>query len=178
WVLDGMVEIGALSPQERAEQVFPVTIPPDQAGSANQTTGPNGLIERQVIRELLDLFNISEQQLNTEGLQITTTIDPDAQEAAEEAVADALEGQDPDMRAAVVSIDPKTGGVKAYYGRSDANGFDFAQAGLPTGSAFKVFALVAALEQGMGLGYQVDSSPLTVNGIEIGNVEGGSCGTC
>ncbi|WP_163791948.1 transglycosylase domain-containing protein [Mycolicibacterium chitae] len=178
WVLDGMVEIGALSPQERAEQVFPVTIPPDQAGSANQTTGPNGLIERQVIRELLDLFNISEQQLNTEGLQITTTIDPDAQEAAEEAVADALEGQDPDMRAAVVSIDPKTGGVKAYYGGSDANGFDFAQAGLPTGSAFKVFALVAALEQGMGLGYQVDSSPLTVNGIEIGNVEGGSCGTC
>ena len=33
------------------------------------------------------------------------------------------------MRAAVVSIDPKTGGVKAYYGGSDANGFDFAQAG-------------------------------------------------
>ena len=178
WVLDGMVEIGALSPQVRAEQVFPATVPPDLARNANQTTGPNGLIERQVIRELLDLFNISEQQLNTEGLQITTTIDPQAQAAAEEAVTDALEGQDPDMRAAVVSIDPKTGGVKAYYGGSDANGFDFAQAGLPTGSAFKVFALVAALEQGMGLGYQIDSSPLTVNGIEISNVEGGSCGTC
>ena len=51
------------------------------------------------------------------------------------------------MRAAVVSIDPKTGGVRAYYGGSDANGFDFAQAGLPTGSAFKVFALVAALSR-------------------------------
>ncbi|WP_396893690.1 transglycosylase domain-containing protein [[Mycobacterium] wendilense] len=178
WVLNGMVEIGALSRQERAEQVFPPTVSPDLASSANQTTGPKGLIERQVIRELLDLFNITEQQLNTEGLQITTTIDPQAQEAAEQAVADALEGQDPQMRAAVVSIDPKTGGVKAYYGGPDANGFDFAQAGLPTGSSFKVFALIAALEQGMGLGYQVDSSPLTVNGIEIGNVEGGSCGTC
>ncbi|PRC58687.1 penicillin-binding protein, partial [Mycobacterium sp. ITM-2017-0098] len=75
-------------------------------------------------------------------------------------------------------IDPKTGGVKAYYGGSDANGFDFAQAGLPTGSSFKVFALVAALGQGMGLGYQVDSSPVEVNGIKISNVEGGSCGTC
>ena len=82
------------------------------------------------------------------------------------------------MRAAVVSIDPKTGGVKAYYGGDDAHGFDFAQAGLQTGSSFKVFALIAALEQGIGLGYQADSSPLTVNGIKITNVEGESCGTC
>ena len=64
------------------------------------------------------------------------------------------------MRTAIVSIDPHTGAVKAYYGGTDANGFDFAQAGLPTGSSFKVFALVAALQQGMGLGYQVDSSPV------------------
>nr|WP_234794180.1 transglycosylase domain-containing protein [Mycolicibacterium flavescens] len=178
WVLDGMVEIGALSPEERAAQVFPPTVPPDLARTQNQTTGPNGLIERQVQRELLELFNINEQSLNTEGLQITTTIDPKAQAAAEEAAAEYLEGQDPDMRTAIVSIDPRTGGVKAYYGGTDANGFDFAQAGLPTGSSFKVFALVAALQQGMGLGTQVDSSPLEVNGIKISNVEGNSCGTC
>ncbi|RDH75677.1 penicillin-binding protein [Mycolicibacterium moriokaense] len=178
WVLDGMVEIGALSPSDRAAQVFPPTVPPDQAKDQNQTTGPNGLIERQVQKELLDLFDINEQTLNTEGLQVTTTIDPQAQAAAEEAVADTLDGQNPDMRSAVVSIDPKTGGVKAYYGGDDAQGFDFAQAGLPTGSSFKVFALIAALEQGIGLGYQVDSSPLEVNGIKITNVEGEGCGTC
>jgi membrane peptidoglycan carboxypeptidase len=178
WVLDGMVDMGALSKTDRAAQVFPPTVPPDQAASEGQPTGPNGLIERQVTKELLDLFNISEQQLNTEGLQVTTTIDPKAQAAAEAAVTDTLDGQDPDMRSAVVSIDPKTGGVKAYYGGSDANGFDFAQAGLPTGSSFKVFALVAALEQGIGLGYQLDSSPVTVNGIKITNVDGEACGTC
>jgi membrane peptidoglycan carboxypeptidase len=178
WVLDGMVTIGALSPTDRAGQVFPQTVPPDQSGAESQTTGPNGLIEREVTRELLDLFNIDERTLNTQGLQITTTIDPKAQQAAEKAVNKYLEGQDADMRAAVVSIDPKTGGVKAYYGGSDAHGFDFAQAGLQTGSSFKVFALVAALEQGIGLGYQVDSSPLNVNGISISNVEGESCGTC
>jgi membrane peptidoglycan carboxypeptidase len=178
WVLDGMVSMGALSKSDRDAQVFPPTVSPDQAQNDTQTTGPNGLIERQVTKELLDLFNISEQQLNTEGLQVTTTIDPKAQQAAQEAVTDALDGQDPDMRSAVVSIDPKTGGVKAYYGGSDANGFDFAQAGLPTGSSFKVFALVAALEQGIGLGYQVDSSPVEVNGIKITNVEGEGCGTC
>ena len=178
WVLEGMVEIGALSPTDRAAQVFPPTVPPDQARDQNQTTGPNGLVERQVQKELLDLFDISEQTLNTEGLQVTTTIDPKAQAAAEDAVTETLDGQNPDMRSAVVSIDPKTGGVKAYYGGSDAQGFDFAQAGLPTGSSFKVFALVAALEQGIGLGYQVDSSPVEVNGIKITNVEGGGCGTC
>jgi membrane peptidoglycan carboxypeptidase len=178
WVLDGMVTIGALSPTDRAAQVFPPTVPPELARSQNQTTGPNGLIERQVQKELLELFDIDEQTLNTEGLQITTTIDPKAQKAAEEAAAEYLDGQDPDMRTAVVSIDPRTGGVKAYYGGTDANGFDFAQAGLPTGSSFKVFALVAALQQGMGLGTQVDSSPVSVNGITINNVEGGGCGTC
>jgi len=178
WVLDGMVTIGALAPADRAAQVFPSTVPPDQARNQDQTTGPNGLIERQVTKELLDLFNINEQQLNTEGLQITTTIDPQAQQAAQDAVAKNLDGQDSDMRSAVVSVDPKTGGIKAYYGGSDANGFDFAQAGLPTGSSFKVFALVAALEQGIGLGYQIDSSPVTENGVTITNVEGEGCGTC
>ncbi|BBZ50299.1 penicillin-binding protein 1A [Mycobacterium heidelbergense] len=178
WVLDGMVETKALSPSDRAAQVFPPTVPPDQARAQNKTTGPNGLIERQVTKELLELFNIDEQTLNTQGLQVTTTIEPKAQQSAEKAVSKYLDGQDPDMRAAVVSIDPRNGAIRAYYGGPDANGFDFAQAGLQTGSSFKVFALVAALEQGIGLGYQVDSSPLTVNGIKITNVDGESCGTC
>jgi membrane peptidoglycan carboxypeptidase len=178
WVLDGMVETKALSPTDRAAQQFPKTVPPDQARAQNQTSGPNGLIERQVTKELLELFNIDEQTLNTQGLQVTTTIDPQAQQAAEKAVSKYLDGQGPEMRAAVVSIDPHNGAVKAYYGGSNAQGFDFAQAGLQTGSSFKVFALIAALEQGIGLGYQVDSSPLTVDGIKITNVEGESCGTC
>ncbi len=179
WVLDGMVTTGALSEQERAQQVFPQTVAPDMAKIENLTTGPNGLIERQVVKELLELFNIDQQTLNTQGLQITTTIDPEAQEAAAEAAETYLDGQMPEMRTAVVSIDPRTGGVKAYYGGSDATGFDFAQAGLPTGSAFKVFALVAALEQGMGLGYQVDSGPLKVDDkLTITNADGMGCGTC
>ncbi|MGV7710974.1 penicillin-binding transpeptidase domain-containing protein, partial [Mycobacterium kansasii] len=50
--------------------------------------------------------------------------------------------------------------------------------GLQTGSSFKVFALVAALQQGIGLGYQLDSSELTYQGITIKNSEDASCGTC
>jgi len=178
WVLDGMVETKVLSPGDRAAQVFPPTVPADQARAQNQTTGPSGLIQRQVTKELMGLFNVDEETLNTQGLQITTTIDPKAQQGAEKAVSRYLDGQDPDMRSAVVSIDPHNGAVRAYFGGTDANGFDFAQAGLQTGSSFKVFALVAALQQGIGLGYQIDSSPLTVNGIKITNVDGESCGTC
>jgi membrane peptidoglycan carboxypeptidase len=100
-----MVDTKALSPSDRAAQVFPATVPPDQARMQNQTTGPNGLIERQVTRELMELFNIDEQTLNTQGLQVTTTIDPKAQQAAEKAVSKYVDGQGPDMRAAVVSVD-------------------------------------------------------------------------
>ncbi len=179
WVLDGMVTIGALSQEERAQQVFPQTISPDAAKDENLTTGPNGLIQRQVVQELMDLFNIDQDSLNTQGLQITTTIDTQAQNAAVDAAESYLDGQMPEMRTAVVSIDPRTGGVKAYFGGTDAAGFDFAQAGLPTGSSFKVFALVAALEQGMGLGYQVDSSPYKVDDkLTITNSDGMGCGSC
>src|SRR5271168_3834991 len=58
WVLDGMVDIKALSPTDRAAQQFPPTVPPEQARAKDQTTGPNGLIQRQVTNELLELFNI------------------------------------------------------------------------------------------------------------------------
>jgi membrane peptidoglycan carboxypeptidase len=111
WVLDGMVDIGALSESDRAKQEFPVTVPPEHARAENQTTGPNGLIERQVTHELTDLLDIDEQTLNTKGLQITTTIDTRAQRAAENAVAKYLDEQDSDMRAAVVSINPRSGAV-------------------------------------------------------------------
>ena len=154
-------------------------MPPEQARSQNQTTGPNGLIERQVTQELLDLFNIDEQTLNTQGLQITTTIDPKAQQAAEEAVIGVPRRPGP-RHAHRGRVDrPENGRGEGLLRRhATPTGFDFAQAGLPTGSSFKVFALVAALQQGMGLGYQVDSSPVTVNGIKITNVEGEGCGVC
>ena len=76
-----MVTMGALPASERAGQVFPPTVPPDQSRADSQTSGPNGLIQRAVTRELLDLFNIDERTLNTQGLTITTTIDSKAQKA-------------------------------------------------------------------------------------------------
>ncbi|MBT8202897.1 MAG: PBP1A family penicillin-binding protein, partial [Acidimicrobiia bacterium] len=92
------------------------------------------------------------------GLRIFTTLEPAIQEAAEQAVAAVMVAEDgPD--AAVVSIDPRSGYVKAIVGGQDFYDEDdpIAQFNLATqghrqpGSAFKPFVLAAALEQGIDL---------------------------
>lgn len=177
YVLNGMVELGSLTKTDRDAMQFPVVAPANRPTDLNQAPGPEGHIKTQVLKELAEA-GISDQTLNTAGLQITTTIDPVAQEAALNAVRRNLEGEPEDLRTAVVSIDPKTGGVDAYYGGDDGAGFDYAQAPLQTGSAFKVFGLVAALMEDIPLSARFDSSPLTINGVTIGNVGGESCGRC
>ncbi|MEC3914298.1 transglycosylase domain-containing protein [Nocardia sp. CDC160] len=176
YVLDGMVSMGVLNRNERAATQFPPILPVTEVDDSTPR-GPEGLIRTQVLRELR-ASGISEHELNTGALQIITTIDAKAQQAALNAVGNVLGGQPGELRTAVVSIDPRSGAVRAYYGGPDGIGFDFAQAPLQTGSAFKTFAVVAALEQGIPLSYKLDSEPLTVNGEKIQNVGGESCGTC
>ncbi|EOM76950.1 transglycosylase domain-containing protein [Rhodococcus rhodnii] len=178
YVLDGMVASGWVDEATRATMQYPpYRALADLDAASQQSTGPEGHVKNQVLGEL-SAAGISENQLNTEGLQITTTIDPKAQQAAVDGARNNLDGEPDNLRTAVVSVDPRTGGVVAYYGGEDGNGYDFANAGLQTGSSFKVFGLAAGLDQGIPLSAMYDSSPLTVNGISIGNVEGESCGTC
>lgn len=114
-----------------------------------------------------------ERLLFTGGLRITTTLDPDIQAAAEDAVTSVLSFPgDPD--AAVTVLDPRTGYVRAVVGGRDADYWANERAGRvnlatgaggsgrQTGSAFKPFALVAALENG----YSPDtlfSAPATID---------------
>ena len=67
--------------------------------------------------------------------------------------------------------------MKGYYGGDDASGWDYANAGLQTGSTFKIFALAAALQQGIPLSATFDSSPVTLPGnIQVTNWDGGGGG--
>ncbi|MFT4127106.1 MAG: transglycosylase domain-containing protein [Gordonia sp. (in: high G+C Gram-positive bacteria)] len=186
YVLDGMVQIKAITAADRAALTFPrVSDPPEATG---ETVGPAGLIKRQVLAELESL-NISEQQVRTDGLRITTTITPRVQNAVVQAGCrqnriyrcpnGILNGEPRQLRTAVVSINPKTGGVEGYYGGDDAQGWDYAQAGLQTGSSFKVFALVAALEQGIPLSKVYSSAPYNATGgLVVENSDGETCGSC
>ena len=84
------------------------------------------------------------------GLDVRTTIDPELQAAAENAIAGRLAGVGPS--ASLVAIDNDTGQVKAMVGGTD---FDSRPFNLATnghrqpGSAFKPFVLMRALQDGI-----------------------------
>ncbi|MFT3660700.1 MAG: transglycosylase domain-containing protein [Gordonia sp. (in: high G+C Gram-positive bacteria)] len=177
YVLDGMVKIGAISEAEENKQVFPKTIEPRPVTST-ETRGPNGLIKRQVIAEL-EKLGIDEQQIRTGGLKIATSIDPKVQKALESTAKNKMSGEPKSLRTASVSVDPNTGGIRGYFGGWDGQGWDYASTGLQTGSVFKVFALVAALEQDIPLSQTYSSAPFkTPSGITVTNSDDESCGTC
>ena len=179
YVLDGMVAQNWLTPTDRAAQVYPKVLPPVDQDASTGTQGPNGLIVRQVKAELSN-SGVSEQQLATEGLQITTTIDPKAQQAAVDGAHKQLDGEPPNLRTAVVSVDPRNGAVRAYYGGDSGTSLDYAQStNLQPGSSFKVFELAAALKKGIPLSKTYNgSSPQTIAGQKISNSDGESCGRC
>ena len=158
-VLDSMVEQGWLSSADRAAQVFPATIPHQESETFR---GPNGYLLEMVENELVATNLWTRGELRTAGLEIVTTIDPQIQQMAVDS-ATALksgglsDGEVPNerLRVAVTSVDPATGGIVALYGGADylvdsknTATFDRIQAG----STFKPFTLVAALQQGIGLG--------------------------
>src|SRR5512132_913481 len=102
------------------------------------------------------------------GLRVRTRLWPADQRQAEQAVEGRLAGSG--LGGALVSLDPASGAVVAMVG-----GSDFARSkvnlatgqggggGFPPGSSFKVFYLVAALEQGIPLSTSFDTaSPVTV----------------
>lgn len=177
YVLDGMVGIGAMKEADRKNAVYPKVKDPAETAESTQAAGTNGLIKTKVIEEL-EQAGITEEQVNTGGLKITTTIDPKMQAEAVDEIHKKMEGQQKGLRTAVVSVDPKTGGVRSWYGGDDPVGFDFAGAGLQTGSTFKIFTLAAYLDQGGSIYDQFDSSPVMTGDAQVTNVGGASCGTC
>jgi penicillin-binding protein 1A len=86
------------------------------------------------------------------GLRVYTTVDPRLQKAAQDAIRETLP-YSTDPAAAVVSIDPSTGAIKAMTAVTPGkkgNQFNLAsQAQRQPGSTFKPFVLAAGIEQGM-----------------------------
>jgi penicillin-binding protein 1A len=85
------------------------------------------------------------------GFEIYTTLDPEMQIDAENAIEEILfDPEDP--AAALVAMDPRNGYIKAIVGGKDFGEMKFnlaTQAKRQPGSTFKVFALLSALEQGV-----------------------------
>ena len=97
------------------------------------------------------------------GLKIVTNLDPGMQLAAEQAVTNDTPSNTGGFEEGLVSIDPTTGAVRALVGGTGATGNNAQQFDVMTqgtrqpGSGFKVFTLLAALEQGYSVYDTIDS---------------------
>ena len=160
YVLDGMLEMGAITDAEHAAArpqlpAFPEVPVNDRYG------GPRGFLIKAVEDELL-ASGFTEAEIQGGGLKVTTTFDESMQAAAVEtaqkytaqAAEDAEGDQDPaQLHAAIASVDTATGGVLAMYGGPDyvASSRNWALTDRPAASTFKTFATIAGLRNGFSL---------------------------
>jgi membrane peptidoglycan carboxypeptidase len=177
YVLDGMVRDGYLTQADRDAQVFPPTITYER----NETYGgPNGYLLQYVKQELTATGSITDETISSGGLKITTTIEPDTQKAALDAVAGLRGGALSDgempsaaLKVGVVSVDPANGGIVSMYGGDDflTDQIDRASRDrIQGGSTFKPFTLIASLENGMALTDRFNgASPQTFGDWKVNN---------
>lgn len=144
-VLSAMVQTGAIT-QNQADEAYNRLLSfnsPQQRTRTDEAPYFRDYIRNIVVHDL----GFEESLLEHGGLRIYTTLDMDAQRAAEAAVAAELKNS-PDLEAALVSIDPRNGYVKALvggvnYGTSQYNHV-FATTRQP-GSSFKPIMYLTAL---------------------------------
>jgi penicillin-binding protein 1B len=158
-VLDAMVETGDITKEQAEEaKATPVKLVP---GAVDAGEAPYFV---DLVREQL-ASRLGDNDYNQEGLRIYTSLDPELQRAASEAVAEETktvdelverrharrvkEGDDTPIvypQVALIALNPHTGEVLALVGGRNygASQFNHAVSHRPTGSIFKPFVYAAA----------------------------------
>jgi len=153
-IIDRMQRLGDVSP-DQAVDLKAEALPTPQAEEA--VDGSN-YFTRHVVDQLLKdpkYLGGTDAERNRlvfrGGISIHTTLIPSAQAQAERSIAETLPPDRGEFNAALVSVEPSSGAVRAA-----VSGLDFAQHkvdlvtgdGRQVGSSFKMFTLMAAIEAG------------------------------
>ena len=153
-VLNSMVETGALTASEASQlKAEPIRLAPSNM-DANEAPYFVDLVHDQLVRK------IGDQDLNHQNLRIYTSLDPDLQRAASEAVEAGMKGVDELVRkrykkgatnidypqVSLIALNPHTGQVLALVGGRNyaTSQLNHAMAKRPTGSIFKPFVYATA----------------------------------
>jgi membrane peptidoglycan carboxypeptidase len=172
-----------IAPDQYRQASFPDTVP------AKVRSGDTITHETRYLRFVVDRVKaelkskgLSPADLQQAGATVHTTIKPKAEKAAVAAAHKVMSAdrEYKTLEASLVSIDPDTGGIVAYYGGDpDVSSYDMAQVPHHPGSSFKPFTFLAAMEQDptVGLGTTYNGTPnQTIEGQLIHNAGGEGCG--
>ncbi|GAA2519922.1 penicillin-binding protein [Rarobacter incanus] len=180
YVLDGMEQLGFLTAAQRADLTMPETI---EYKRSDTYGGTKGYLLEMVRSELVATGQFTEDDLDTGGYVITTTIDKSMQADMVATVKAMPDDKPKRLRAAMVTIDPETGGIKALYGGPNylKQQFNNSTQGMAqAGSTFKPFALLAAVSDGVSVTnkYFNGRNSVTIDGFDrpVVNFGGASYG--
>ncbi|GMA23692.1 hypothetical protein GCM10025864_14510 [Luteimicrobium album] len=119
-----------------------------------------------MVRHELTASGMTDEQMDTKGMKIVTTIDKPMEDEAVAQIKTTPKDADKRFGQGLATVDPSDGSILAIYGGPDylktqynasASGFDGINgATAQAGSTFKTFALAAALEQGYSLDQTFD----------------------
>jgi len=187
-VVDRLVSSGVMS-QAAGDRVLATPLPLGVKSLEQET---NDYFVEHVKQQLLKdrrLGETAQERYNAVfkgGLKIVTTLDPKISQAAQKAVDDILPDTKGRFTAALASIEPSSGAVRAIVGGKDFSSVKFnlaTQSQRQPGSAWKAVVLVAAIEQGYGPSTVLNGSgPCKVDfdghkPYELENFEGAAAGT-
>jgi penicillin-binding protein 1A len=178
-VLHRMQEDGVITADERSQaQQEELTLKPSQPKRLEvQAPYFTTYIQKELPKY------VSPEALKAGGLTVETTLNPEWQKAAEEAVAKTLRNQgrwENFKQAALVAIDPRSGEIKAMVGGKDFGKYQFnrvTQAQRQPGSTFKGFVYATAIASGMSPYQNFVDAPLIVDGYEPKNYDEGFRGS-
>jgi penicillin-binding protein 1A len=172
-VLDAMLRIGSITQSQRDwAAARPLGLDPGRLYTRIREPYFFGYVRDQLIA------TYGAETVRSGGLKVYTTIVPRYQRLAEQAIRQVL-NERTDPAAAIVSIEPATGAIRAMAavipGRRNNQFNLLSQARRQPGSTFKTFVLAAAVHMGIDpmTNYYV-SAPFTYRPVSDGNCDDGS----